>query len=83
MDMAQAFELNRSAIAAQVRVAAERQPVEASEDLSLATAINIRDNGSVSLYQPGATVTLTRSQAIEVMNRIAAMVLGEQVGAMR
>lgn len=74
-----AFEAHRVEIARQVNDVAERASLPASELTgSLATCMRVRANGSLSIYQPGATVTLTRSQALELMDRIAAGVLRAQ-----
>lgn len=92
MDMSEAFELNRAEIATGVRVAAERVALPASEPLSLQTTLQttlqVRDNGTITLRQiasPELTgvVTLTASQAAELMSRIGTGVLKAQARAMR
>lgn len=72
MTLAEAFETSRVEIAAQVRQAAEREALRADEPLSLATTVQIRDNGSVTLRQPNETVTLTASQVAYLMERVGA-----------
>lgn len=67
MTLAEAFEANREAIAAQV--------LQAQELMSLHTTLRITDNGAVILQQPNAAVALTPSQAKELMLRIRAAVL--------
>lgn len=75
INLLEAFEASRADIAAQVNHAAETVCLEGGEGLSLATCVRVRDNGSVSLCQLGQVVTLTRSQAVELMERIKAEVL--------
>jgi len=70
MNLLEAFEASRIEIGRQVTAAAECLP--ADEGLSLCTRMKVRDNGSVSIYQPGATVTLTASQVRYLMERIGA-----------
>lgn len=71
MTLADAYETNRAEIAAGVRAAAEAQA------LSLATTLQVRDNGSLTLRQIASpvcagTVTLTASQVAYLVDRIAA-----------
>ena len=83
MDLHETYLAHRAEIAAQVTAAAEREPILATERLSLATTIQVRDNGSVTIRQPGGSITLTQSQAADLMNRIAVAVLRTQAEGMR
>lgn len=87
MNLGDAFQDKRQELARLVTEAAERRELTASEPLSLLTTVQVRDNGSLTLRQIAApaltgVVTLTRSQAIELMERIAADVLRETARAM-
>lgn len=82
MNLLDAFEASQVDIAAQVNAAAATIELPGQELTGrLATAMRVDDRGTVWLYQPAATVMLTRSQAIELMDRIAADVLRAQVRA--
>lgn len=70
MNLLEAFEAGQLEIATGVTAAAEA--VRADEPMSLSTFVKVRPNGSVSLYQPGETVTLTASQVSYLMERIGA-----------
>jgi hypothetical protein len=70
MNLLEAFEASRIEIGRQVNAAAESLP--ADELLSLKTELTRRPNGSLTLRQPGGTVTLTASQVRYLMERIAA-----------
>lgn len=74
MSLADAFENNRAAIAAQVRDAIAQEPIPAQDGISLATTFQARDNGSVTLRQLGEVVTLTKSQVEYLHARIGHMV---------
>lgn len=80
LDMREAFEKNQAEIARRVVDASECIDLPASEVTgSIATHMRVRDNGSISIYQPAGMVTLTQSQAVELMDRIGVMVLKGQV----
>ena len=78
MNMREAFDRNQAEIAQRVSEAAERIDLPSKAGLSLATWMRVRDNHSVSIYQPAGMVTLDPSQAVELMNRIAVDVLKTQ-----
>ena len=64
MDLHEAFVAQRDEIKSQV--------LNAAENMSLHTTLKVLDNGALILRQPNAAVTLTPSQAKELMARIAA-----------
>ena len=77
MSIADAYSTNQAAIAELVNKAVRREEVKAQERLSLATTMQFNDNGSLTLQQVASPVctgkvTLTRSQALYLMDRIAA-----------
>ena len=77
MRIGEAFQASQATLADLVNKAVRREEVKAQERLSLSTTMQFNDNGSLTLQQiasPACTgkVTLTRSQAIYLMERIAA-----------
>jgi hypothetical protein len=81
VNLLEAFEANRLDLANQVQAAADA--IAATENMSLHTTVQFLDNGAVKLTQitgvaSQGIVTLTRSQALELMDRIAAGVLSAQ-----
>jgi hypothetical protein len=73
INLLEAFEASRADIARGVNRAIERVELQDEASICLATAMRLRDNGSVSLYQLGNTVTLTAGQVAELMGRIKAV----------
>lgn len=76
-------ESSMEALGALVHKAVGRFEVKAKarESLSIRTTVEFLDSGAVKLTQLRDVVTLTKGQAIELMERIAADVLTHQVRA--
>lgn len=70
MGLHEAFEAHRADIAAAVNRAVEQVELQDAAGIALATQMRVRNNGSVSLYQLGNTVTLTAGQVAELMGRV-------------
>lgn len=72
VNLLEAFEASRCEIAQGVNRAVGRFELEDQTSIALATQVRLRDNGSITLYQLGDTVTLTAGQVAELMLRIKA-----------
>lgn len=81
MDLHETYLAHRDAIAAGVRKA-EQVPLIATEMLSVPATAEFRDNGNLTVRQGRSSITLTPSQAIDLMNRIAVAVLRAQTEGM-
>lgn len=77
------IESSMEALGALVSKAVNRAELKAKarERLSIVTTVEFLDSGAVKLTQLRDVVTLTKGQAIELMERIAADVLTHQVRA--
>lgn len=83
MNMREAFERNQAEIAQGVVVASQLHHVQGEKGRCLQTFIREHKDGSVSIYQPGAHVTLTPSQVQSAVDRLAVAVLRAQARAAR